>query len=160
MASRMATSRLRPAERGSNRLATLAQAIGSTSPTAPSSTNMAVRTRRTMSAPSGYAQHDPAVRLRIGFCQPRADGLHLALGLRQRHAGLEPGDGVIVMLAAVVQNIWRPTIRHHEEHWLALRNLVGRLEAGGQHADHFVSLAIQRDGAANDCTVAAQSLSP
>lgn len=51
--------------------------------------------------------------------------------MRQRHAGLEPGDGVIVVLAAVVQNVWRPAIRHQEKERLTLQNLVGRPETRG-----------------------------
>ncbi len=51
-AVRMATSRLRLVARTRSRLATLAQAISSTKPTAPTSTSSDWRTRRTSTSPS------------------------------------------------------------------------------------------------------------
>ena len=57
-AARMAISRLRPVARTSSRLATLAQAISSTKPTAPISTNSDWRTLRTSTSPIGSTPND------------------------------------------------------------------------------------------------------
>ena len=65
MAERMAISRARPVARASSRLATFAQAISSTQPTAPNRTKSAARTLRTMSCCIGSA-----VKLMFGSMLP------------------------------------------------------------------------------------------
>ena len=63
-AERMANSRLRPVARTSSRLATLAQAISSTRPTAPSRTSSELRASPTMESRSGS---NAEAALRIGL---------------------------------------------------------------------------------------------
>ena len=72
IAARMASSLWRTAARASSRLATLAQAISSTKPTAPSSTS---RARRTSSTIDSF----------MGTTATLSEGsIHLGLALRKR----------------------------------------------------------------------------
>jgi hypothetical protein len=85
------------ASRGRSRehqLATLAHAMRSTKPTAPSSTSSAPRMSPTRSSRSGRGRCLVLVVVRVFLRQPVRDGSHLALGLFLRDARLQASHGV------------------------------------------------------------------
>ena len=93
-AARMPTSRSRALALASSRLATFAQAISRTIPTAPSSINIHVRVREpTMWSMSGRTPTRSSL-FQAGFASfdCGCNLVHLRLCLRDRETRLEPGD--------------------------------------------------------------------
>ena len=93
MAVRIAISFCRPTARARSRLATLAQAMSSTKPTAATSTSSDCRTFCTAKSCSGFdLGADAVVALRVLRGQPVGDDVELRLRGRQVDAGLQPRD--------------------------------------------------------------------
>ena len=104
-AERTASSRWREPARVSIRLATSAQPMSSTIATAPMRTTIIRRLCPTTSSMNGHIGIDSCSRhLRenrwIPFGKRFHDRRELGAGLRHRHAGLQPRDDAVVVLAA------------------------------------------------------------
>ena len=100
-AARTAISLRRPSVRASTRLATFAQAISRTHPTAPSSTSSAGRTSPTRSSCSGMtAAPQPLSSAGYWRREPRGDRVHLRAGARDADAGLQAREHAEVVHAA------------------------------------------------------------
>ena len=95
MAARMANSRLRPVARTSSRLATLAQAMSRTRPTAPRRTKSDERTSLTMQSRRGWTAKPSLGPDGSGIAAAELVGseLQLRVGLGEGDAGLEASGG-------------------------------------------------------------------
>ena len=155
-AARIAISDCRDAARASIRFATLAQAISSTRPTAPSSTSSAVRVSPMMcSRERRDREADVGIALGELRLQPSRDGRDVGRRAIRRYARLQPPDDLDVPGTAVL----------HAEHLVVLDRrpqLHARRvrEAGGQNADDHVRLAVEREHAPDRRGAGAEPLLP
>ena len=163
-AVRIATSFCRPVARVSSRLATLAQAMSSTSATEPSSTSTARRTSPTTCFGSGTTLI-VNVRSRLSLSRMRrGDHAHVGLRLLHRHARLEARHQVVVLVAAAVDRVraerqWEKDV-HLPDAGDGRHHLVVQQEVRPEHADDrelvlgalsgAVADAVQRDAPADD----------
>ncbi len=141
-AARTASSRVRPEARARIRLATLAQAISSTSATAPMMRKSVARTRLTRLSRSGSATN-VFLPLLSGKAKaswrPRADEARV----RGRHGDTrrEPGHGPVVVAGAIaILRIERGRRPH--------LGIGGKPHGRGHHAHDLVGLVLDEDGLA------------
>ena len=133
-AARTAISDSRAAARASSRLATLAQAMSSTKPTAPSRTSTERRMSPTIASCSGYVVM-PTPSLASGYWRARlrAERLDFRRRLLRRHAGLQPRDDVEIPGAALLRD--EALVVLDRQPGLAPR---GIREPGRHHADDLL----------------------
>ena len=149
-AVRTAISFERAAARASSRLATLAQAMRSTNPTAPRSTSSAGRTSPVAGDAEARHQQAPVFGVGVGIfaLELLADRPHLALRLLDRHPRLHPGREVEELVGPVLVG----QLVGGEDH--RRPDLRGPVEEVAEPARHdaydLVALAVEREVAADD----------
>ena len=149
-AVRMANSRLRAVERASSKLATLAQAMISTNPTAPTSSSSVDWMYPTMSSFMRTSLRPmPGIRLRILAGQDAADGRHLRLRRFHGHARLEPANDLDSRVRLPRAQQARVILLDRN---VDLR-VLAEPEIGGQDADHGATHGVERQDLAEDVRV-------
>ena len=124
------------------RLATLAQAMRSTSPTAPMNTSSDGRTSPTMrSCRPTSLMPQPALRVRILALEPAGDRGHLVLGVPEIHPRREPADDLEKIVPAALDGIGRERRPHVHR--------IGQCQPDGADPDDRVGLPAQDDAAAD-----------
>ena len=157
-AARIAISRWRPVARTSSRLATFAQAISSTKPTAPSSTSSDVGASSRRDVADRLRRRScPSVRAPSGTCARKscADAPSRALRLLQRDAGLQPAQRLEVV--PLIGACWDRTGTASRS---AASGRTPGSRTSSEHADDGVRLAAERDRLADDVGIARRNASP
>ena len=156
MAARTASSRWRALPCASIRLATLAQAISSTKPTAPSSSQSADRVScgRKLCFSGSTLARPAGVRLRVRRGDLLRHHVHVGVRLRQRDVGLQPPHDE-QPVEVVVELFRRERERNRQRGRFAI---LGRHRR--QDADHRAGLAIDANLGPDNVAVAVEPLLP
>ena len=166
IAVRMAISRSRVVARASSRLATFAQPISSTNPTAPSSTSSAGRTFPTTRSASGSAFRLPAERrrIRVGIPRREAPGQReeLCLELIHRRSRLDAADEIEHPGAAIVHERGVRVVHRDRRPQLHRRGTaLHRVpESARHHADDGDRVVVEADGPTDHRPVTAEAPLP
>ena len=166
IAARTAISCSRAVVRASSRLAILAQAISSTSPTAPSRISKGVR-----ESPTRVVEGRPhrcsatiGVGVRVLLGQSPGDYVQVGTRLLDADAGLETAKRRQKMRATLLGDGlvpgWRFPIRGDGRPELDIRFVRRKSKPGGSHSHHGVRFTIERDGASHDAGIAAELTLP
>ena len=159
-ARRTAISRERDAARASWRLATLAQAISSTRPTAPSSTNIARRIPEevtwSLSGDSTRSQSSDTASGRSALIR-RRQGVQVRLGLLEGDAVLEAGRQEEKLVAPRTRELSLREGQRRPDVGVAVEHGG---ERGRHHADHFVTLPIEEQPLPDDRLVGPIRVAP
>ena len=139
-AVRTAISRARAAPRASSRLATLPQAINSTSPTAASSIEQSLsHIADELFHERRRPEADGLIVFREIVAEPQGHGVQLRLDLLARHAGRQAAVHVEVMLV-----VHRPLHGRERDRRPQLLAVGGQIERLRHHADDRVRRAVHR----------------
>ena len=154
----MAISPYRVLSRASSRLATLAHAISSTNPTAPT----IVQANRPLPLPTivsrRFNRATPASLLVSGVRrgEPRCDGVHLRLRVRHRHSWFQARDGLVIVLLA--------GLKLGRGHVLATEDVGNRrvqeAEPGRQHSHYGARTGSEHEAAAENGRIPAEPALP
>ena len=112
-------------------------------------------------AQGSYERTDLLVRIRMLASQAGANGLHLGVGLRQRHSGLQACDHHPVVPPArrhFSRLVGTPERRPDLAQPAAI--LPRRFGTGGQHTDDGVLFRAKRDGFADNARIRAEPAPP
>ena len=163
-AERIASSCSRPWTRTSIRLATLAQAINSTIPTVPISTQstfpispeQALLQREKRRSEAGGFKHVQAVA-GSGREAMKRNGNHsrgIGLRLRDGDAGFQAGDGLV----AEITEEYFGAIELQRNQYRGFE--IQKTKLFREDADHFAGFSVQKDAAANHGGIAAEFRAP